>query len=272
MEKTQIRAMFIGAHPDDCDFKAAGTAIKLSSIGAEVMFVSATNGDTGHHAMGGGELARRRAEETKRSCEIAGIKHFVMDIHNNGIEANVATREKFIRLIREFNPTLIITHRPYDYHPDHRITSQLVQDSSYALIIPNVCPLIPAMKQVPVILYFQDAFKNPVSFNADIVVNIDDVMDKKIKMLDCHESQVYEWLPWTEGKLDTVPLNVEERLDWLSKRMYLRDGMIADRFRQELIDKYGIEKGNNVKCAEAFQICEYGAQIKKEKIDSIFPF
>jgi len=48
----------IGAHPDDCDIDAGGTAILFSKMGHNVKFVSLTNGDAGHYKMSGGELAK----------------------------------------------------------------------------------------------------------------------------------------------------------------------------------------------------------------------
>src|SRR5690554_2781953 len=98
--------MVIGAHPDDCELKAGGTALKLAACGHKVKFVSATNGDTGHHVMGGGQLAKIRREEMKASAEIANIEWEVLDIHNNQIEPSVFYRRMFIQCMREFRPDL----------------------------------------------------------------------------------------------------------------------------------------------------------------------
>ena len=122
MEK--LRILFIGAHPDDCDICGGGTAVKFVRLGHTVKFISATNGCTGHYEIGGGELVRRRYAETQVSAKLSGIEYEVFDIANNGIQPDLATREKFIRAIREFCPDMIITHRLCDYHPDHRITAQ----------------------------------------------------------------------------------------------------------------------------------------------------
>src|SRR5215831_76894 len=60
MREQQIRALMIGAHPDDCEFTSGGLAAKLVARGHAVKFVSATNGEAGHHKIGGGPLAQRR--------------------------------------------------------------------------------------------------------------------------------------------------------------------------------------------------------------------
>lgn len=271
MEK-KLRIMVIGAHPDDNESKTGGTAAKYRTLGHHVKYVYATNGDTGHFKIGGGSLARIRAEEACQACAIIGIEPMVLDIHNNGLEADIPTRERFIRIIREYRPDIIITHRPNDYHPDHRRTSMLVQDCSYAVRVPNVCPLTPHLEYSPVILYMKDNFKRPYEFVPDIVVNIDDVIDTKIKMLDCHKSQMYEWGPWVNKKSADIPDNPEKRLQWLKKERGKRDIDVAEKFRSRLVEFYGEERGEKVVYAEAFEISEYGGALTEEKISYYFPF
>jgi len=266
-----MKILAIGAHPDDCEILTGGTAAKYARAGARARFVSATNGDTGHFAIGGGVLARRRAEEAKKAAAEAGIESVVLDIHNNGLEADIPTREIFIRLIREYAPDIIFTHRPWDYHPDHRRTSLLVQDSSYAVLIPNVCPLTPVLKKTPAIFYTHDYFKKPAEFAPDVVVAIDDYMDVKIRIAHAHESQIYEWLPWVDGQLDDVPGDEAGRLAWITEKQQMRDKKTADRFREQLIARYGPDKGAAVQYAEAFERCEYGARLTDADIQSMFP-
>jgi len=265
------RIMVIGAHPDDCELRTGGTAIKLVKSGHKVKFVSATNGDTGHYEMGGGQLAKVRMEEMMKSTKTAGVECQVLDIHNNEIEPSVVYRRMFIKCIRQFQPELIITHRPNDYHPDHRYTSTLVQDSIFGLSIPNVCPLEPCLKKMPAVMYMHDSFTKPVEFVPDIVIGIDDVMDIKVNMLNCHKSQVYEWLPWINGKKTDIPETDEARIKWLGRYQRDRDGVVAEKYRQILINRYG-EKGKGITAAEAFEISEYGARLSKEDISSMFPF
>lgn len=272
MRERQIRLLVIGAHPDDCDILAGGIAIKYARNGHVVKFVSATNGNTGHFEKGGGRLALVRAIEAANAAKIAGIEYEVLDIPNNRIEANVQTRDRITSIIRGFRPDIVLTHRPYDYHPDHRITSTLVQDSSYALIIPNVCPLTPPLKRMPVIMYLYDNFKKPYEFMPDVIVDIDDVFEDKVRMLDCHKSQVYEWLPWVDGKLDEVPAKSKERVKWLGEKQLKRDNITTERFRQQLIQKYGEERGVNIKTAEAFELCEYGRKPDVGELQKFFPF
>jgi len=269
---SNIRVLVFGAHPDDDDLQCGGTAIKLSKAGHTVKFVSCTNGGTGHHEIGGIELVRRRYEEAQRAAKVAGIAEYqVLDIHNGELEASVMNRKTIIRIIREFKPDLIITHRPYDYHPDHRITSQLVQDASYIMSVPNMLPLTEAMTEFPVICYMSDTFQKPIPFSPDIVIGIDDVFDRKVEMIHSHTSQMYEWLPYNRGVLHTVPTGDEERKEWLREH-FLNPRDRADRYRNRLIELYGEAEGKAIRYAEAFEVCEYGRPLAltRTEIENVF--
>jgi LmbE family N-acetylglucosaminyl deacetylase len=270
-ERTPLRLLVIGAHPDDCEFRTGGLATKCRARGDVVKFVSATNGEAGHHQIGGGPLAQRRYEETRNVAAVADIEYDVLDIPDGRLEADIPTRERFIRLIREFQPDLLFTHRPNDYHPDHRRTGILVQDASYLIRVPNICPLTPHLTRTPIILYLQDHFQKPVPFQPDVVVAIDEVIPAKARMLHCHTSQMYEWLPYDGGYEDQIPPSDAERLAWIQTRTEQRDGAAANRFRDQLIQRYGAEKGEAIRCVEAFEVSEYGRGLPADEIDLYFP-
>lgn len=272
MPKDVLRILAFGAHPDDCDIKVGGMAIKYARKGHEVKFVSVTNGDTGHHEMGGGPLARRRYEEAQRSAEIAGIEYEILDIHNGQLMPTLENRRLLVRIIREFSPDLVLTHRPNDYHPDHRYTSQLVQDAAYTVTIPNVEALTPHLMRNPVIAYMSDRFQKPYPFSPDVAVGIDDVLGTKLDMLHRHESQMYEWLPYNQGIEDQVPEGNRERREWLEEWRAPAFEEIADRYRDLLKELYGKERGGKIQYAEALESCEYGSPLTEENLPTLFPF
>lgn len=264
------RILVIGAHPDDCDIKVGGAAIKWADAGDTVRFVSATNGDAGHHEIGGVELARRRREEASNAGDVLGVQYELLDHHDGELTPSLERRKQFIRMIREFAPDLILTHRPNDYHPDHRYTSDLVQDSAYMVTVPNICTDTEALSYNPVIAYLSDDFQKPYPFDPDVVVAIDDVVDQKVEALHQHTSQFYEWLPWNMGVEDDVPEGEEARKEWIREEWLSRSEDVADRFRDELVERYG-EAGEDVQYAEAFEGCEYGSPLTEENRDELFP-
>lgn len=267
---TPLRIIMFGAHPDDCDIRSAGTAAKWVALGHKVRFVSVTNGDAGHHEMGGGILAMRRRAEAQEVGKRLGIEYVVLDNHDGELVPSLDVREQVIQQIREWNADLVLGPRPNDYHPDHRYTGVLLQDAAFMVTVPNIETRTPALTKNPVFLYYQDGFQRPNPFSPDIVVNIDDTIDKKIDALDAHVSQFYEWLPWHAGYLDKVPKDPAARKAWLKKSR--GNGGITPAVRAALEKTYGADAGAKVQYAEAFEICEYGSRPSADDIKRLFPF
>jgi len=272
MPSNVLRILAFGAHPDDCYFTVGGIAAKYARQGHKVKFVSTTNGDTGHYLMGGGPLAKRYYEEAQRAAKIAGVECDVLDIHNGQLMPTLENRWWLVRIIRDFQPDLVITHRPYDYHPDHRYTGQLVHDAAYTVTIPNVQALTPHLRYNPVIAYMSDTFQKPYPFTPDVVVGIDEALEDKLDMLDCFATEVYEWLPYNEGIEDQVPKDPAARRAWLREQWAPTFAQVADRYRPVLKRLYGEERGAKIRYAEAFEACEYGAPLTVDKISTLFPF
>jgi LmbE family N-acetylglucosaminyl deacetylase len=271
MTATPLRIMVIGAHPDDCEFRCGGVAALWAQRGHRVSFVSVTNGQSGHHELGGAHLVARRTAEAQAAAAVIGIESRILPIPDGHLEPRLDYRLMLIRLIRQFQADLVITHRPNDYHPDHRYTSQLVQDSAFSLTVPHIAPEVPALRKNPVVLYFWDPFQKPAPFQADVVIDVEPVLDTKVEMLHRHESQMYEWLPWLDGVLDQVPRDQTQRKQWLRDH-YLRGASpaTADLYRQNLIARYGQSRGASIREAEAFEICEYGAKFDAAQSQRFF--
>lgn len=272
MAEQPLRVLVIGAHPDDCDFTAAGVAALYTRLGHTVLFVSVTNGDAGHHETGGARLAQRRQAEATAAGQVIGVEYRLLDNHDGQLLPTLEARWQMITLIREFQPDLIMSPRPNDYHPDHRYTSLLIQDAAYMVTVPNVCAFAEHLRVNPVIVYVSDTFKKPYPFTPDVIVPIDDVVEQKVEMLHCHTSQVYEWLPYNGRYLDEVPHGNAERRAWLRQRMEARLRLDANRYRDLLIAQYGEARGRAVQYAEAFEGCEYGSPLTPENIRRLFPF
>ncbi len=268
-QEGKLRFIAFGAHPDDCDIRFGGTAVKLAKAGHLVKFVSVTNGDAGHHEMGGGILAQRRYREAQESARRLGIAEYeVFDNHDGELLPTLEVRKQIIRAIREWKADVVLAPRPNDYHPDHRYTGVLVQDAAYMVVVPNIVSDTPALRKNPVFMYYMDRFRKPAPFRPDIVVAIDDVWETKVDALDAHVSQFYEWLPWVAGVLDQVPKDSAARRKWLAER---RKPRMTEAIRKALERRYGAERAKQVQYYEAFELCEYGRQPDWEELDKIFP-
>ncbi|HJN08514.1 MAG TPA: PIG-L family deacetylase [Pirellulaceae bacterium] len=270
----KLRIIAFGAHPDDCEFKMAGTAVKWAQRGHHVKLVSVTNGDIGHWRMAGGPLAKRRTAEVHEAAKRIGTTAEVLDIHDGELMPTLENRQKITRLIRRWKADIVITHRPNDYHPDHRYTGVLVQDSAYMVAVPFFCPDTPPLKRNPVFMYYSDGFQKPNPFNPSVIVSIDDVFEKKMDAVDALVSQVYEG--GALGSAETLRQrhadNPIARREWATESWSRRQGRIADKYRGALISWYGEEAGKAVKYAEAYEVCEYGRQPNREELKKLFPF
>ena len=263
-----LNIVVLGAHPDDCEGDAGGTAILFAKMGHNVKFVSLTNGDAGHYAMGGGVLAKVRMAEAEEAGKRLGVKDYVvMDNHDGELMPTLEIRKDIIREIRLWNADIVIGPRPNDYHPDHRYTAILMQDAAFMVVVPNIAPDVPALKKNPVFLYAADRFQKPNPFEADVAIDIDEVFEQKIAGMGAHDSQHFDWLPWLAGTLDQVPEDEAEKLASLAKRRPSRPGPST---KEALIKWYG-EKGKEVQHAEGFEICEYGKQPSEKEIRRLFP-
>jgi LmbE family N-acetylglucosaminyl deacetylase len=229
----KLRIICFGAHPDDCEIQAGGVGAMWAAKGHHVKLVSVTNGDIGHWRDAGGPLARRRKAEVE----------------------------------------IVMSPRPNDYHPDHRYTGVLVQDAAYMVTVPFFCPDVPYLKHNPVFLYYPDSFQKPNAFQPDVAVSIDGVIEKKLDALDALESQFYEG--GANGSAELIPSEPAKQAE---RHHQVRAGFErryvdqAQRFKAKLADFYGQDKAGSIRCAEAFEICEYGRRPSPEELKKLFPF
>ncbi len=272
----KLRIIVFGAHPDDAELKAGGTAAQWVQQGHHVKFVSVTNGDIGHWQLHGEPLAQRRLAEVKAADKALGVETEVLPIHDGELIPTLENRRIITRLIREWRADIVIAHRPWDYHPDHRYVGVLMQDAAYMVTVPWFCPETPPLKRNPVFLYSSDGFQKPYPFRPDIVVNLDSVLDRKLDALDELESQIYEGgANGSASFVKTVPpaSDIAARKAWLKKSGWGQMNLgVANRYRAALVKRYGEQKGAAIHAAEAFEVCEYGNQPNEAEILRLFPF
>lgn len=269
-----LRIIAFGAHPDDCELDAGGVAAKWAALGHKFKCVSVTNGDIGHATIAGGPLALRRRAEALAAAKILGIETEVLDNHDGELMVTLENRRTIARLIREWQADVVISHRPNDYHPDHRYTGVLVMDAAYMVQVPFFGPEVPPLRRNPVFLFSEDRFQKPNPFSGDIVVAIDDVIEKKLAVVEAMESQFYE------GGCCDVPAGglPQDAAGKAARKKEVRDAFsqrfasTADRFRARLAARYGQQRASTIKYAEAFEICEYGRQPDEAEIRRLFPF
>lgn len=269
----KLRIICFGAHPDDCEIQVGGVGAMWAAKGHHVKLVSVTNGDIGHWREAGGPLAHRRKAEVEKADAILGVSTEVLDIHDGELLPTIENRRMITRLIREWKADIVMSPRPNDYHPDHRYTGVLVQDAAYMVTVPFFCPDVPYLKNNPVFLYYPDSFQKPNPFQPDVAISIDSVISKKLDALDALESQFYEG--GANGYPELIPSDPAKQQE---RHRQVRSGFEqryvnqAQRFKAKLADFYGNDKAGAIRCAEAFEVCEYGRRPDVDELKRLFPF
>ena len=195
------KVLVVMAHPDDAELSSAGTLIKWIAKGWQVRYIICTTGDKGTKdiTMTPFQLAEIREKEQREAASVLGVKDITFLRHTDGaLEHNASFRNEIALLIRKFQPEIIITHdpwRPYQIHPDHRAAGFATVD---AVVVARDHLFLPAFLEVelsahaPLELYFTFP---PIP---DHVVDITDVMEKKLEALEKHQSQLSSITDWRE--------------------------------------------------------------------------
>lgn len=271
MTDRPLKLLILGAHPDDAEFHAGGLAAIYRQLGHTVRAVSMTNGQGGHHKRPPSTLALLRAAEAERAGRVIGAEYVTWEIPDGELTTDIATRHRVIQEIRQFAPDLVLAHRPYDYHPDHRAAGQLVQDASYLVTVPMVLPRVPALFRDPAVAYLPDLFTRPCPLIPDVVLDVTDHVDTIVRMLACHRSQVFEWLAYQDGVLDQVPADEAGKLVWLRAWFRRHVWPRAERFRADLVAAYGPERGAQIEFCEVYELSEYAAAADLARRQELFP-
>lgn len=192
-----MKVLAIGAHPDDIEIACSGTLAKCVKRGDEVTVCHVSSGNLGHVIIPPDELRVIRAAEAKKAGGMAGIKVICAGFDDLEIfDNNKAARDKIVDVIKSVNPDFIITHNPDDYMPDHTAVSRLVFDASFTATLPNYKSGVKeAARLVPI--YYMDTLAG-VNFQPEEYVDISEEIDLKIRMLECHESQLV-WMKEHDG-------------------------------------------------------------------------
>jgi len=266
------RILVLAAHPDDAEIFAGGLLCRQSRLGAAIKIVSITDGRSGHHQIAPQELVAIRRREAAASGAILGVEYVTWDFPDGYLQATLAVRDAIIAEMRRFQPDLVLTHRPCDYHPDHRAVGQSVQDASYLVTVPHIVGDIPRLQQDPVVAYMPDLFTRPAPLAPDLVLQVTDEFPIAVQMLACHHSQVFQWLPFHDRCEADLPDDKAGQMQWLDR--WLRQ-FIAGResLWQERIKQLGFTLSSPEKpqCFEVFEISQYAGKLTDTNQQWLFP-
>jgi N-acetylglucosamine malate deacetylase 1 len=194
------RVLAVGAHPDDVEIACAGTLARCIARGDAVSLMVMCNGNSASTALGAEELAAVRSAELKDAARVLGVETLVeLGLPDFGVWLDRATLLKLTDVIRQVRPDVVITHFDADYGSDHNHTLKLVQDATLAASVAGVTTAHAPIPKIPY-LYMMEPLGG-FGFQPQVYVDITATFAVKIKMLECHRSQI-EWMS-RYGGMDT---------------------------------------------------------------------
>jgi N-acetylglucosamine malate deacetylase 1 len=219
------RVFVVTAHPDDMEILCGGTVAKYRERGDEVTLCHACTGHLGHMEIPPEELVRIRWEEADAAARIAGIGHLTLGFGDLQVVETEEAVVKLAGMIREVRPTVIITHDPADYMPDHADLASIVLKASFVATLPQYDGVEGEYWALVPPLYYMDTIMG-VGFQPEEYVDITGTFDTKLRMLDCHVSQV-KWLKDHDG------IDVLDNVETISRYRGLQCGVrYAEAFRR----------------------------------------
>ena len=243
----------------------------FAAQGHKVKLVALTNGDVGHFAQAGGPLAQRRKAEVEACHAKLGVATDVLDIHDGELMPDLETRKKVAGLIREWQADIVLSHRPWDYHPDHRAVGKLAEDAAVVVAAPFFAPYTPPTKKNPIFLFYSDGFQKPYPFDPIIAVGFDEVAKKKWDCIGDMPSQFADADSWQARYRGNAPADQAARAAFILGQVQQRSADVANQYRNLLVKLYGEPKGRAVKYAEAFELNQYGSPATVDELKQMFP-
>jgi len=195
-----VRVLALFAHPDDADFLCAGTLVHLADKGARVHIATLTAGDCGSTILPAAKITRIRRKEAQRAADLIRAEYTCLKEKDLLVFYDRRTLFKVMELVRRVDPTLVFTHSPVDYMADHETASHLCQSACFGACAPNFRTgarrPAKALRGIPHLYYAQPFGDRDIlgkEIRPSVFVDVTTTLERKEKMLACHESQ-QAWL------------------------------------------------------------------------------
>ncbi|MBR2720520.1 MAG: PIG-L family deacetylase, partial [Lentisphaeria bacterium] len=197
------RAIAIASHPDDIEFMMAGTLIRLKELGYEIHYMNIADGALGGNMLNHSALAARRREEAMAAAKMAGAVYHESITHDLEVFYNTEQLTKVVRVVREVDPEIVLTHGPFDYMEDHINAGRLAVSAAFCRGMGNfrgVEDVAPVSTDVAVYHSLPLSLKDQLNrfVTPDIFVDVTSTIPTKRAMLNCHQTQK-QWLDESQG-------------------------------------------------------------------------
>jgi len=194
--------MVVGAHAADAEIMGGATVLKHVDAGWRAVIVHMTPGEKGHRRLSPEEYARIKVEEANNAARILGADCIMLPYKDGELPVNLDVQWAIADTIRQFRPTVLLTHWQGSLHRDHRNTSLNVMESLFLA-------RLPAFKREyaahgPSKLLYAENWEDEDGFKPDLYLDVADVFDRYIDAIHAYslfrgEVVTFAYEQWYRG-------------------------------------------------------------------------
>jgi bacillithiol biosynthesis deacetylase BshB1 len=230
-DESQVDILLFGAHPDDVEWGAGGTALTLKANGTSFGVVDLTRGE-----MGSRGTSEERDKEAEDAASWMGARfRESLGLPDCGVIDSVENRKQIARVIRRWRPKLVLAPYWEDRHPDHAATGQLIRNAAVYCTLRKSNDPNPPHKPSAYLYYLLHHFTRP-----GMVVNISDVYDRKLELLRMHASQFAK----TAEAFGVLPLGMNDYLFGMESRDRFFGSLIGVHHGEAFVSEVPLKLGS----------------------------
>ncbi|WP_179018864.1 bacillithiol biosynthesis deacetylase BshB1 [Winogradskyella forsetii] len=208
----KLDILAFGSHPDDVELSCGATLAKEVSRGKKVGIVDLTRGELGTRG-----TAETRDEEAFNAAKILGIHSRInMRFADGFFQNDKAHQLEIIKVIRYYQPEIIICNAIDDRHIDHSKGSQLVSDACFLSGLKKIETIYKDENQPqnpwrPKVVYHYIQWKD---LKPDVVVDVSGFMNKKVASVLAYKTQFFD----PDSKEPETPISSKNFTDSVAYR------------------------------------------------------
>ncbi|WP_214229189.1 bacillithiol biosynthesis deacetylase BshB1 [Pedobacter sp. B4-66] len=183
----KLDILVLAVHPDDAELGCSGTIAKHIALGKKVGIVDFTRGELGTRG-----TAETRDEEAADSAKILGIQARENLRFRDGFFKNDEEHQlEVIKMIRKYQPEIILTNALHDRHPDHGRAGDLANDACFLSGLPKISTELDGVQQQAwrprlQLQYIQDRYIKP-----DVIIDITPYIETKLASIKAFKTQFF---------------------------------------------------------------------------------
>jgi N-acetylglucosamine malate deacetylase 1 len=183
----KLDILAIGSHPDDVELGCSGTLIKEIKRGKKVGVIDLTEGELGTRG-----TVETRYEEAAAAAVIMGLSvRENLKMRDGFFTNDEAHQMQLIKIIRKYQPEIVLGNILEDRHPDHGKAGWMIYDACFLSGLQKIVTTDEGREQEKwrprmLLHYIQDRF-----FEPDLIVDISDVWEQRLETIKAYKTQFH---------------------------------------------------------------------------------